>query len=277
MNRRKLPARDRRRRQGHNGSELPDLGCWVRLVRERRDLTRPRAADRLNISAGLLKKIENGDAPCSPTVLNHMVAAYELDRAQQRYTRALTQPPVPLAPVAELRTRASTPEHHAKLAYLDRRGLVGVYIDPLWNVVLANECFRAVLPAVEHNGDNLARWFFHPGSAIPTAEPLVVHWDSAATSLVANLRGAFGIHRQTPHAHALYQDLRGAATFNRTWDTSIAVAYGHQPQEPVHLRDTATGDQYSAHIHLGAQDSTDLRICIAYPTTASDQRIIETP
>ncbi len=276
MNRRKHPTRDRRRRDEHNGSELPDLADWVRLVREHRDLSRPRAAERLTVSAALIKKIENRDAPCSPAVLDYMVDAYDLDHAQERHTRTLTQPAVPLASVAELRARTSTPEHHAKLAYLDRRNLVGVYIDPLYNVVLANERFRALLPGIEDYGDNIARWFFHPGSTTPTAELLVVDWDRAATALVATLRGAFGIHRDAPHARTLYRDLRGAATFNHTWDTSIAVGYGHQPEQPVYLRDTTTGEQHSAHIHLGAQESPDLRIGIAY-LTPTDQRIAHNP
>jgi DNA-binding transcriptional regulator YiaG len=83
------PARHPRRRRQQDRtcsscSEIPDLGGWARRIRERRKLPRPRAADRLHISKEMLKKIENSDAPCSPAVLNHLVTAYDLDRAQER-------------------------------------------------------------------------------------------------------------------------------------------------------------------------------------------------
>ncbi|RBO78362.1 MmyB family transcriptional regulator, partial [Nocardia puris] len=89
------------------------------------------------------------------------------------------------------------------------------------------------------------------------------HWDSAAAYLVASLRGALGRHRDTPHARTLYQELRGAATFTRLWDTSLSVAYGVRTEQPVHLRDPTTGQPYAAHIHLGAQ-GTDLHFGFAY-------------
>ncbi|MGY1896391.1 MmyB family transcriptional regulator [Nocardia gipuzkoensis] len=271
----------RRRRQqdrtSSSCSEVPDLGCWARRIRERRKLPRPRAADRLHISKEMLKKIENSDAPCSPAVLNHLVTAYDLDRAQERYTRDLARPPVAVPPIAELRTRTDTPEHRATLTYLDRREIAGAYIDPLWNVVLANERFTAGLPGIEGFRDNVALWFFHPGSTTPTAEPIVVHWDSAAAYLVATLRGALGRHRETPHALTLFHDLRGAATFSETWDTSDAVAYGRRPEEPLHLRDPTTGEPYSERIHLGyASSSHDVRFCMCYrepyPRTRSDRQ-----
>ncbi|MFF2085420.1 helix-turn-helix domain-containing protein [Nocardia sp. NPDC058176] len=236
----------------------------MRLVRDRRKLTRPRAAELLHVSPDLLKKIERGETPCSPAVLDKMILAYELDRAQERHTRALTQPPVPLPSIAELHTRANTPDYRAKLDYLDNRGLIGAYVDPLCNVVLANERFRADLPGVERFGDNIATWFFHPGSPLPTAEPIVVQWDRAAVLIAASVRGSFGRHRDTPRALTLYQQLRRSTAFTRLWETNLSVAHGLKTQEPVHLRQPATGEHYTVRIHLGAQNSPELRFCFAY-------------
>ncbi|MEU2043305.1 helix-turn-helix domain-containing protein [Nocardia niwae] len=258
----------RRRRQDRassSRSEIPDLGGWARRIRERRKLPRPRAAARLHISKEMLKKIEHNQATPSPAVLNHLITAYDLDRAQERYTRDLARPPVALPPIAELRTSTNTPEHRATLTYLDRREIAGAYIDPLWNVVLANERFTAGLPGIEGFRDNIALWFFHPGSTTATAEPIVVYWDSAAAYLVATLRGALGRHRETPHALTLFHDLRAAATFREAWETSDAVAYGRRPEEPLPLRDPTTGELYSARIHLGyASSSHDVRFCVYY-------------
>ncbi|WP_280507885.1 helix-turn-helix domain-containing protein [Nocardia flavorosea] len=269
MNQTTNPARDRRRRPGRAArpraeSELPDFGGWVRRVREQRRLTRSRAAGLLHVSTELLKKIEHGTVACSPAVLDHLVTTYDLDHAQQRHTRDLAQPAIPLSPVSELRARASSPEHRAKLAYLDRRNLASAYLDPLWNVVLANDRFRAELPDVEHYRDNIALWFFHPGSSTPTAEAFVVQRDCAAAHLVASLRGAFGRHRTTPGAFTLYQELRGAGAFTQIWDTSLSVAYGFRAEQPILVHDPATGEPRTARIHLGAQGSPDLHFFLAY-------------
>ncbi|MFF0531125.1 helix-turn-helix domain-containing protein [Nocardia amikacinitolerans] len=260
------PARrPRRRHQDRSGQEIPDLGRWVRRIRESRKLSRPRAAEHLHISKELLKMIERGDAGCSATVLDHLVAAYGLDRAQARYTRDLALPPVPLPPLEELRARTETLDRRAKLARLDDRYVAAAYIDPLWNLVLANQRFRTALPGIEQFGDNLCLWFFHPGSTTPTAEHLVLDHHSAAAYLVTTLRGALGRHRETPHARTLYQDLRGSDLFSQIWDTSIAVAYGRRPDDPIHLRDPTTGEPYSARIQFGdAPGSPDARFWLCY-------------
>ncbi|WP_280345201.1 helix-turn-helix domain-containing protein [Nocardia abscessus] len=259
------PRRRRQDRTNSSCSEIPDLGCWARRIRERHRLPRPRAADRLHISKEMLKQIERNKVTPSPAVLNHLVTAYDLDRAQERYTHDLARPPVALPPIAELRARTDTPEHRATLTYLDRREIAAAYLDPLWNVVLANERFTASLPGIEQFRGNAALWFFHPCSTTLTAEPLVVRWDSAAAYLVATLRGALGRHRETPHAVTLVHDLRAAVTFRELWDTSDAVAYGRRPEEPVHLRDPTTGEPYSARIHLGnASSSHDVRFFVCY-------------
>ncbi|MCP2298356.1 Helix-turn-helix domain-containing protein [Nocardia amikacinitolerans] len=260
------PARrPRRRRQDRAGHEIPELGCWARRIRESHKLSRQRAAEHLHISKDMLKKIESGDAGCSPTVLNNLVATYDLDRAQERYTRDLARPPVPLPPLEELRARTVTVDRRAKLARLDDRDIAAAYIDPVWNLVLANQRFRAALPGVDEYGDNLCLWFFHPGSTAPTAEHFVIDHHSAATYLVATLRGALGRHRETPHARTLFQDLRGSALFSQLWDTSIALAYGRRPDDPIHLRDPTTGELYSARIQFGdAPGSPDARFWLCY-------------
>ncbi|WP_157172514.1 helix-turn-helix domain-containing protein [Nocardia pneumoniae] len=255
----------RRRRTSSSGSGIPNLGCWARQIRDRHQLARPRAAARLHIGVDMLKKIERNQATPSPAVLDQIVTGYDLDRAQERYTRDLARPSVPLPPIEELRTRTATPERRTRLASLDDRGIACAYIDPLWNLVLANDRFTAGLPGIEQFHDNIALWFFHPGSTTPTSEHIVVLWDSAAAYMVATLRGALGRHRDSPRAIALFQDLSGSVTFSSLWDSSVAVAYGCRPNEPVHLRDPVTGEPYSESVQLGCVPATpDLRFCIGY-------------
>ncbi|WP_083885508.1 MmyB family transcriptional regulator [Nocardia thailandica] len=265
----------RRPQRGRNRcveTELPALGRWVRQIREHQGLSRPEAASRLAISYDLLKKIEHGSTPCSPPVLEQMITTYGLDESQARHTRELAEPSASLIPVEELRTRPAAAEHHATLRRLDERGWVGAYLDPLWTVIYANQRFRAELPDVDAYDDNLALWFFHPGSTTPTAEPRVVHWDAAATHIVASLRAKFGLYRHSARARELHETLSAATPFRDRWTGSTEVAYGYKTVQPMKVRDLATGEECPIRIHLGvgAQEPPDIRFCFVYPDP--DQR-----
>ncbi|MGW6120873.1 MmyB family transcriptional regulator [Nocardia sp. NPDC055165] len=272
MNRRNPPTNQPRRGPDHQPSELPDLGRWVRRVREHRELSRPEAAVLLNIGYELLRKIEYGTALCTLPVLEQMITSYGLDMAQARHARDLALDPVPLAPLEELRARPSARDHLSTLRSLDERSLVGAYIDPLWSVVHANKRLRSELPGIDRYDDNIGLWYFHPGTTAHTAESLVVDWDTVAAYLVASLRAAFGIHRQTPQAQALFHKLCGSETFRELWNTSLEVAYGYPTEEPLQLREPNTGQLYSVRIHLGSRvrahlgttDNPDIRFCIGY-------------
>ncbi|MEV6222634.1 helix-turn-helix domain-containing protein [Nocardia fluminea] len=161
LSRRTNPTNNPRRGSGRTDAELPDLGRWVRRVREHRELSRPEAAGLLNISYELLRKIEYGTAPCTVAVLEQMITTYELNPAQARHRRDLVRAPVPLDPVEELRTRLSDRDHLSTLSSLDERGFIGAYIDPLWSLVHANKRFRSELPGIDYYDDNVSLWFFH--------------------------------------------------------------------------------------------------------------------
>ncbi|UGT53977.1 helix-turn-helix domain-containing protein [Nocardia asteroides] len=268
MNRRTGSTR-RPRRGGarRTTSELPDLGRWIRQIRDDRGLTRSEAAGRLQISEDLIKKIERGERPATPTVLEQIITGYGLDESQARHTRELAEPATPLPSIDQLRARPLAAEHLATLRGLDERGLVGAYLDPLWNVVYANERFHAEIPDLAAYDDNLAQWYFHPGTTTPTAEPLLVHWDAAAAYMVASLRVKFGIHRHSPQARALHEKLSAATTFRKLWTSSTDVAYGHKTMHPLLVRHPGTGEQRTIRIHLGvgAQGPPDLRFCFVYP------------
>ncbi|PKV80490.1 MmyB family transcriptional regulator [Nocardia fluminea] len=272
MNRRTNPTNHPRRGQGRTEPELPDLGRWLRRVREHRELSRPEAAGLLKISYELLRKIEYGTAPCTVAGLEQMITTYNMNPAQARHSRDLVRVPVSLDSVEELRTRPSAADHLETLSNLDERGLVGAYIDPLWSLVHANKRFRFELPGIGYYDDNVSLWFFHPGTTAHTAESLVVDWDIAAAYLVASLRAAFGVYRQTPHAQALFEKLCGSVVFTELWNTRLGVAYGYQTEEPLRLREPDTGELYCVRIHLGAKgythlgtnDTPDLRFCMGY-------------
>ncbi|GAD87078.1 helix-turn-helix domain-containing protein [Nocardia asteroides NBRC 15531] len=277
MNRRTRPTRRPRRGMARRTtSELPDLGRWIRQIREHHGLIRSEAAGRIQVSEDLIKKIELGTHPASPTVLEQIITGYELDKSQARHTRELAEPPTPLPSIEELRARPVACEHHTTLRRLDERGWVGAYLDPLWNVVYANERFRAELPDLADYDNNLSQWFFHPGSTTPTAEPCVVHWDAAAAYMVASLRVKFGIYRHSARARDLHETLSAAAPFRQLWTGSTEVAYGHKTVHPMQVRDPDTGEECTIRIHLGvgAEGPPDLRFCFVYPDPCEGPRSI---
>ncbi|MET7769067.1 helix-turn-helix domain-containing protein [Nocardia sp. NPDC005366] len=266
--------RPRRRRKGDpapTSPDVPEFGYWVRRIREARNLSRPRAVKLLHTSESTLKAVENRGAPAQESLVENMVTGYGLDSEQAHHTRNLAEPPIPLPSLADLRTRIDTVGRRAKLTDLDHRGIAAAYIDPLWNVVLANEQFTELLPGLDEFDDNIALWFFHPGLPTSPAERIVVDRAEIAAYLVSALRGALGRYREAPHARGLVQDLRGAPEFTEPWDTTLSVAYGRRPDDPIHLRDPTTGDTYPEHVHLGdTPHCPEVRFCLCYREYPSD-------
>ncbi|UGT59880.1 helix-turn-helix domain-containing protein [Nocardia asteroides] len=247
--------------------EISDIGRWTRQLRIQHGLTRPQAALRLHISEGTVKGIENNQLEPSESALASIVAGYNLDRAQERFTRELAQAPVPLAPLAELRERARAPEWRARFARLDRAGVACAFIDPLWNVIAANMQFAASFPGVRDFEDNVALWHFHPGVDDSPSEQTILFRDDESAYLVAALRGALGRHRAEPRALELLRRLRADAAFSSRWIGTVAVAYGRGPDNPVHLLDRGTGVRYSLGIQLGkGMCGESLQFCTALPS-----------
>lgn len=246
--------------------EMPDLGRWARQLRGHHGLSRPAAAARLHLSVDTLKLIErNPAANPSAATLDRIIAGYNLEPAQQRFTRELAQPAVPLRPVAALRELLAVPEQQARLSRLGREGLACAFIDPLWNVVSANEPFSEAFPGVDDFDGNLALWHFRPSTPKAASPSNFVFADRASAFFTATLRGALGRHRDAPQALALLRHLRTSATFTSAWTSSLAVAYGRSPAEHIHLRDTRTGEPYSMSVQLGAVVAAcDIRLCVAY-------------
>lgn len=260
----------RRGRRVRGGSqlavEMPDLGCWARQLRAHLGLSRPAAAARLHLSVDTLKSIErNSAAAPSAVTLDRIIAGYDLGPAQQRFTRELAQPAVPLRSVGALRELLAVPEQQARLSRLGREGLACAFIDPLWNVVAANDPFSEAFPGVDDFDGNLALWHFRRDTSKAASASIFVFADRASAFFTATLRGALGRHRDAPQALALLRRLRTSATFTSVWTSSVAVAYGRSPDEHIHLRDAGTGEPYSMSVQLGAvAGSRDMRLCLAY-------------
>ncbi|WP_280382920.1 helix-turn-helix domain-containing protein [Nocardia wallacei] len=246
-------------------TEVPTIGRWtIRLCTQHR-LSRPEAAKRLHISESNLKRIELNDATPSEETLDRMVTEFNLDPDQERHTRELAEPAVDLTPIAELREQLTTPTHLAQLAQFEQNGVACAYIDPLWQLVAANDTFLRVFPGVDEFDRTMPLWHFQPGAAEPTSKRISVFWEYEAAFLIMTLRAAFGRFRTSPQVAELMRRLQASPVFTRMWIDSLRVAYGRGPDDFVHLRDPATGEPHSWNIQFGEiPDSQQVRLCVGY-------------
>ncbi|WP_280265250.1 helix-turn-helix domain-containing protein [Nocardia wallacei] len=246
-------------------AEIPGIGRWTIRLCTHHGLSRSEAARRLHISESSLKRIELNDATPSEETLDRMITEFDLDPDQERHTRELAEPAVDLTPIAELREQFTTPVHLAHLARFERKGIACAYIDPLWQLVAANDMFLRVFPGVDEFDRTMPLWHFQPGAAEPTSKQISVFWEYEAAFLVMTLRAAFGRFRRSPQVIALMRRLQASPEFTRMWIHSLRVAYGRDPADLVHLRDPATGQPHSWNIQLGEiPDSPEVRLCVGY-------------
>ncbi|MCU1641743.1 MAG: hypothetical protein JWN03_2018 [Nocardia sp.] len=243
--------------------QMPDLGTWLRQIREDRSLSRARTAKRVLLSETYVKQIETGYLPARE-VVERFITGFDMNPMQARHTRELWEPPALLPPVDELRERINTASRIEALAHMDKIGMICVYTDPLWNVLSANESFYRALPDLD-TANNVAVWFFCTRKNSRPAMSVTLQWEQEARFHAAILRGAFGLYRTNPRAKDLFDHLKRDRDFRRVWSNSTHVAYARQPNELAHLRDPATGEPYSITIDIAElADTRDVRVCQAF-------------
>ncbi len=170
------------------------MACWARDIREYRNLSRPRSQAVTGVSTRYLKDIEYGHTIPGPNIIESLITGYQLDDAQARLTRDLCQPPGTLPPAHELRERI-TPARRSLWNVLDSP-LALAYLDPLWNVLTANDKFFRIFPGLRV-ADNLALWALPPRPNPPQRKrcwptpaakrdgswaPCAAHWPTTATT-----------------------------------------------------------------------------------------------
>ncbi|WP_280258120.1 helix-turn-helix domain-containing protein [Nocardia wallacei] len=221
------------------------LGSWMRTVRDHYGLTRPEAEDKTGVSGSYIKDIENHGFIPRPEIIQSLITGYRLDPAQARLTWDLYQPPSILLPASELRERIASARDDV-LEQLDHTTMALAFLDPAWNILVANNSFyRKLLPHIEFQpGANLATWALPPAPVPSPAEPLLAEPATEARWLVGVLRGGFARYRTSPEVIRLYQQLSLNKAFNHHWHNTIHVAHGRGVEQPLHLLDPTTGKPY---------------------------------
>ncbi|WP_433622262.1 helix-turn-helix domain-containing protein [Nocardia sp. CA-120079] len=232
---------------------MPDFFEWIWELRTRQDLSRDKAAPLVGISASYLTQIETKRYPPEREVVDGLIIGYELNDMQARHLRELSEPPVDLAPLDELRTRLIASGQLEVLNYHQHNDTLAVYIDYTWHVLAANPSAVHAFPGLNAVGGNILSWFF-----TPIAQEIIVGWEHVAPHIVATAKAVLGRHRNTPRALHLLEQLRKSSEVNRLWRDNIDLAYGRPPTELFHWRDPTTGEPFSLSVqtsdHFGTQD-----------------------
>ncbi|WP_067904728.1 MmyB family transcriptional regulator [Nocardia vaccinii] len=246
------------------------MACWTRDIREYRNLSRPRSHAVTGVSTRYLKDIEYGHTIPGPNIIESLITGYQLDDAQARLTRDLCQPPGTLPPAHELRERI-TPARRSLWNILDSP-LALAYLDPLWNILTANDKFFRIFPGLSV-ADNLALWALPPSPEPSPAKALLEDHRREARWLVGTLRGTFAHYRDDPRVASLYQQLSRNVIFNHHWHNDIHVAHGRCiDNQPLHMRDPATGQRYTLSVQLTEiTDVPEIRGFLFWPHTDDPQ------
>ncbi|MGV9678759.1 MmyB family transcriptional regulator [Nocardia sp. NPDC003482] len=252
---------DSYRRDKDSALELPSLGEWMGKMRQevvitdeqtglRRRARQADAASFLPVSLSYIKKIESNYVVPDRKVLEEIITGYKLDFGQARHMRELAEPARPMPSVAELRERLATPNRLKALDTFDEWGVVYLYTDALWQVVLANRRTYEAMPGLDDEaGDNIAVWHFQPGVEKPR-RPYALFWDDEADGTIRMLRPGFGRYRESPRAKQLLEQLSASADFRNRWNACRHVDFGREPDRLCHMRNPETGEPYSASIHV---------------------------
>ncbi len=240
---------------------IPTLSttCW--MIRNHLGLSRVGSYERTRVSASYLSQIESGERVPSLETLDKLIRGYRLDAAQARHLLELRAPAEDLAPAENLRRLVQ--ENGGLMTHihaLEERGVLGAYMDPMWNVLACNDSFRSALPGLDYS-ESVPVWMFSPA-----ARETVVDWDREAAHSVATTKAVLGRYRTSEQARDLMRRLRPNSTFARLWSSSISISYGRNTGDQLHWRDTYTGELISYSLTMSEISQTgDVLLVTALP------------
>ncbi|MET7770476.1 helix-turn-helix domain-containing protein [Nocardia sp. NPDC005366] len=221
-------------------AHMPTLATTCRQIREQLGLSRTRAYDRHHVSNSYLAEIETGGSIPSFDILEQMIEGYRVGPLMARHILELRTAAVGIEPTAMLRRTVTTdPTLRFHLQDLERRGVHAALIDPMWNVLVSNESFRAVTPGLE-DIVSIPEWMFSAH-----ARELFLHWPSQAAHAAASIRALLGRYRDSEQARILLRNLSRNEDFMTYWTSGITVAYGRDISDLMHANDPITGEPAS--------------------------------
>lgn len=156
------------------------FGEYLRQRREDAELTREQLADRANVSASLIEKIERGSRPATLGTLRVLFDELDVPALHRRHILARALPDV-LG-----RRTPSMPPHPTSSDLADLDSLehpAGFFLVPTFTLVAVNRPYLRLFPGIQHS-PSLIEWMFLD----PQARTALPEWSSEAHRLVYGLR-----------------------------------------------------------------------------------------
>lgn len=207
----------------------PTLGDTCLAIRKQLRLSRSAAYDAHGVSQSYLYDIENNLRVPTSAILDRLIDAYGLDSQQAQHLHELREPAHHLPATGEL--GAQLQHHIGLIPHLDdlaTKGILGAYIDPLYNILACNNSFHAAWPGLTET-DSLLSWIFEPAAAVTAPDR-----DREATHTVAITRALAGRYRDSGQTKKLLRKLSHHDDFTRRWTSTIDVASGRSPDDLLH-------------------------------------------
>ncbi|NEW34148.1 helix-turn-helix transcriptional regulator, partial [Nocardia cyriacigeorgica] len=261
----------------HERPHIPTLGTACLQIRTALGISRATAYLRHGVSTTYLAAIENDRVLPSLEVLDQLIAGYRCDPHQARYLRELRVPAVDLEPPGKLQQLvAGDSTLMAQLADLTHRGILAAYVDPLWNILVCNDGFRAALPGIEAT-DCVPVWLF-----TPAAREVLVEWEAETARAIATTKPVLARYRDSIQVHDIMRRLTPNKDFQRLWTPTVEVIYGRPVTDLLHIRDPNTGKLTSLHVVIAEPGQPyNIQLLIATPRPYAGppdhKHILDTP
>ncbi|MFC9432423.1 helix-turn-helix domain-containing protein [Nocardia sp. NPDC057030] len=228
-----------------------ELPSTLRQIRDHRRLSRATAYKRSGVSPSYISQLEHGLSQPSQKKLNSLIAGYKLNDDQARYLRELRSRSVDIRPDEELRKRvASQAGFSAHLDDLQKRGMPGAYLNPLFTVLMCNDLLRSVFPAIDEAGSILV-WMF-----TPVAKEVHANWEVEAARAIAAAKPVLARHRESDQAQALLRRLRRNSDFRRIWASNIDISYGRDSTDLEYFRIPGSDELVAYSLTMSAVPET---------------------
>ncbi|WP_043660436.1 MmyB family transcriptional regulator, partial [Nocardia thailandica] len=183
-------------------SGMPDFHDTLEFLRHKRQLSRESTATQAGFSISRLNEIIQHRTPPGPKLKKGLYAFFDLTPTQQRHLDDLLRPSATLPTITGLRQYLADQNVQTHLDHLDRCEVMGAYLDPLQNVLHANQAFYRMTPGLADADHNIVAWM-----CCQTARDLIEDWHEHLLYNIRNLRTSLGRYRDAPRARALFQTL----------------------------------------------------------------------
>ncbi len=233
-------------RDDHLLDGMPDFHESVEFLRRQHHLSRESTAHHAGISASYLNQLIQNRTNPGPVVFDKLVSSLDLDASRRRHLEELWQPSADLPPAEELRRRLTNLGVRTHLDQLDHREIMGVYFDPLLNVLHGNQILHRVMPGLADADHNIMKWMLSAA-----ARDSIINWDNELRFTISILRTALGRYRDLPRARLLFQDLSTHPAFRNAWRaTPMRVTYYWSRPAPLRLRMPGTEQPVGLSIEI---------------------------